>query len=97
MAFTYGQLGLLSEVQGNIDAALDWTICCVALFPQFPHPSTGPGPSQLAHLASQLGIETLAASWQRVTGDPLPEAVRRFVEESAEDIGDTAPDEPVSE
>ena len=43
MASSYGQLGLLAEVQGNINAALGWTVRCVALFEQFPHPATGPG------------------------------------------------------
>ncbi len=97
MALTYGQLGLLSEAKGNRNAALDWMIRSVALFPQFPHPATGPVSSHLARLASQLGIETLAASWQRVTGNPLPEAVRRFVEEAAESADEPASGGPGSE
>ncbi|MCP4664648.1 MAG: tetratricopeptide repeat protein [bacterium] len=97
MAFSYGTLGLLAAAQGNLHAALDWTIRCIALFPQFPHPATGPGPSHLARLAALLGIGTLAASWQRVTGEPLPEAVRRFVEEAAESAGEGASDEATSD
>ena len=81
MASSYGQLGLLAEVQGNINAALDWTVRCVALFEQFPHPATGPGPSHLARLTAQLGIAALEASWQKQTGSKLPEHVRSAVEQ----------------
>ncbi len=81
MAMTYGQLSLLAEAQDDAATALDWMVRCVALFPEFPHPSTGPGPFHLARLTAQLGMETLAAIWQRVTGVPLPDPVRRFVEE----------------
>lgn len=51
----------------------------MALFEEFPHPATGPGPTQLARLTALLGIDTLNRSWQRVTGQSLPPAVRDFI------------------
>ena len=79
MAITYGQLGLLAEARNRPSQALDWTIRCVALFPQFPHPSTGPGPQHLARLTRQLGIPALQNAWQQATGQPLPQQVHDYV------------------
>jgi len=80
MALTYGQLGLLAEVRESSVEALDWTVRAVALFSDFPHPSTGPGPRHLARLTATLGMRALEESWRRCTGEPLPEAVRAWVE-----------------
>ena len=55
----------------------------------FPHPSTGPGPGHLARLTRQLGIPALEACWQKVTGGPLPGAVREYVRSYRPDTGDT--------
>jgi hypothetical protein len=52
----------------------------VALFDEFPHPSTGSGPDYLARLARQLGIKELEARWRKVTGRRLPRAVRDYVD-----------------
>ncbi|MBV9479930.1 MAG: tetratricopeptide repeat protein [Acidobacteria bacterium] len=71
-ARSYGQLGLLAEARGDPTAALDWMVHCVALFPEFPHPATGPGPHHLARLIASLGMPALEASWQRCTGATLP-------------------------
>ncbi|HLJ98966.1 MAG TPA: tetratricopeptide repeat protein, partial [Streptosporangiaceae bacterium] len=79
-AATLGQLGLLAEMRGDDAAALDWTVRCLALFSEFPHPLTGPGPRHLARLTRQLGFGALEETWQRITGDPLPQAVRDYVE-----------------
>lgn len=76
MAMSFGQLGLLAEAGGHSEQAMEWTIRCVALFDEFPHPATGPGPTNLAQLTAFLGIDTLYRCWQRVTGQPLPHAVR---------------------
>ncbi len=54
---------------------------CVALFPEFPHPSTVPGPHNLALLTKELGMRALEATWQKVTGNPLPDPVRTWVAE----------------
>ncbi len=59
MAKTCGQLGLLAEDRHQPGQALDWTVRCVALFEQFPHPATGPGPQHLARLTRQLGMPSL--------------------------------------
>ena len=83
MALTFGQLGLLAEERGQIDHALEWVIRCVALFEDFPHPATGPGPAHLARLTARLGIPALEESWQTVTGEPLPQPVRDYLESSA--------------
>ena len=79
MALSCGQLGLLMEASGDRRAALDWVVRCVALFPEFPHPSTEPGPDHLARLTAKLGIAALEASWQRCAGGPLPDGVRVWV------------------
>ncbi|HZG06076.1 MAG TPA: hypothetical protein VE546_21275, partial [Streptomyces sp.] len=59
--------------------ALTWMVRCVALFDQFPHPATGPGPDHLRRLTHTLGVEALERTWQAVTGAPLPPAVRQYV------------------
>jgi tetratricopeptide (TPR) repeat protein len=79
MARSYGQLGLLAEAKGQDLEALQWTIRCVALFDEFPHRATGPGPRHLARLTAQLGIESLERCWQQVTDKPLPQPVHEFV------------------
>ena len=76
---TYGQLGLLAEDRQQPRQALEWMVTCVALFNQFPHPATGPGPFHLARLTSQLGMSVLEETWQQVTGRPLPQPVRDYV------------------
>ncbi|MCW2890547.1 MAG: hypothetical protein JWO75_36 [Actinomycetia bacterium] len=77
-ALTYGQLGLLAEARQQPRQALEWLVRCVALFPQFPHPATGPGPSLLARLTRQLGMPALEEAWRQATGQPLPQPVRDY-------------------
>jgi tetratricopeptide (TPR) repeat protein len=81
LAFSYGQLGLLAERQGTAREGLEWMVRCVTLFPDFPHPATGPGPHHLARLARDLGWPALEEAWRKVTGRELPANVRRWVEE----------------
>jgi hypothetical protein len=80
MAFTFGQLGLLAEARGQAGAAMEWTVRCVTVFDEFPHPLTGPGPYHMARLTARLGITALEEAWRKVTGNPLPQAVREYVE-----------------
>ncbi|MCX4671509.1 tetratricopeptide repeat protein [Streptomyces sp. NBC_01381] len=79
MAASYGQLGHLAEARGQHSAALEWTVQCVALFEEFPHPATGPGPHHLSRLSQELGIEALERAWQSITGKPLPLQVRQYI------------------
>jgi tetratricopeptide (TPR) repeat protein len=79
MALTLAQLGRLSDEQGQPGQALELAVRCVTLFDEFPHPSTGTGPLDLARLTAQLGIDALKASWRKVTGSPLPQAVRDHI------------------
>ncbi|MYV55432.1 tetratricopeptide repeat protein [Streptomyces sp. SID3212] len=79
MAVTFGQLGLLAEERGDAALALTWTVRCVSLFEEIPHPSTVPGPSHLTRFTRQLGMKSLEETWQAVTGHPLPAAVREYV------------------
>jgi tetratricopeptide (TPR) repeat protein len=79
MATSYSQLGLLAEAREDAMTALDWMVRCIALFPEFPHPATGPGPHHLVRLTATLGIPALEASWQRCTGKPLPDNIRSAV------------------
>jgi tetratricopeptide (TPR) repeat protein/tRNA A37 threonylcarbamoyladenosine biosynthesis protein TsaE len=80
MARTLIQLAILAEHRDRLRLALEWTVRCVALFSDFPHPATGPAPVYLAQLTAQLGIDALEQSWQQITGESLPEAIRRSVE-----------------
>ena len=79
MALSYAENSRLAGARGDFASALDWTIRCVALFTEFPHPMTNPGPDHLVRLTAHLGVPALEASWQRVTGEPLPENVRAWV------------------
>lgn len=81
LASTYGQLGLLSEQRGDNQAALDWFVRCIALFEEFPHPATGPGPRHLARLTVKLGVPALEASWRKCTDSNLPLAIRSGIEQ----------------
>jgi hypothetical protein len=72
MASSYGQLGLLAEQRGQPGEALAWTIRCVALFEEFPHPATGPGPEQLARLTRLLGRDDLERAGARSPGRRFP-------------------------
>jgi hypothetical protein len=84
MAPTLTQLGLLAVQQGDFRRALEWTVRCVTLFGEFPHPLTEPGPHNLAVLTAALGIGAVEETWRRVTGDPLPDNVREFVSRTGE-------------
>ncbi|MEV6002567.1 tetratricopeptide repeat protein, partial [Streptomyces griseomycini] len=79
MAITYGQLGLLAEARHQAREALAWVVQCVALFDQFPHPATGPAPAHLQRMTHTLGIAALEETWQNITGNDLPPAVRHHV------------------
>ncbi|MFJ7219387.1 tetratricopeptide repeat protein [Amycolatopsis sp. NPDC098790] len=82
MAMALGQLGLLAEQRGALREALQWIVRCVALFNEFPHPETGPGPKHLIRLTDRLGIRTLVEVWASVTGVTLPIEVKKFVQTS---------------
>ncbi len=75
LMLTYYQRGLLSEAQGKLAEALEWHVRCVALSAEVPHLRSGPAPGHLARLTYRLGVRSLYACWQRVTGHPLPAAV----------------------
>ena len=84
MALTLAQLGRLEAAQGHSSQALDLAVRCVALFSEFPHPLTGTGPDDLTRLTSYLGMKALETAWRSVTGTPLPDVVRRYVQEHQE-------------
>jgi len=88
MALTCAQLGLLYEDRAQAALALEWYIRGVSLFTEFPSPLTGTGPAALARLTGLLGIPALEDSWQRVTGQPLPDAIRNHLT-SGNQSGDT--------
>jgi tetratricopeptide (TPR) repeat protein len=91
MALTYGQLGLLAEARQQPRQALDWMVRCVTLFSQFPHPSTGSGPSHLTRLARQLGMPALEETWRQVTGHPVPRQVRDYITSNHDQPSPEAP------
>jgi tetratricopeptide (TPR) repeat protein len=75
---TASQLGMVAEERGDLRAALEWTIRCVAAFDQFPHPQTEYAQDRLVRLTAQLGVPVLESCWQGVTGAALPPGVREF-------------------
>jgi tetratricopeptide (TPR) repeat protein len=79
MANSYGQLGLLAEEQQNPAGALEWLVRCVTVFDEFPHPRIEPAQHHLARLTGELGLGALEDCWLRITGGPLPGAVRNYV------------------
>jgi tetratricopeptide (TPR) repeat protein len=85
LASSYCLMGLLAEAKHDENLALDWMVRCVALFDQFPHPATGPGPKHLARLTAKLGMSALQSSWQRQTGKTLPPQVQAAVEQMIEE------------
>ena len=92
MAVTYLALGILAEHRNDAPQALYWMVRAVALFPDFPHRMTRTAPEDLARLTAALGLPALEASWQRVTGEPLPAAVRAYVDRAlGEQAGPGAP------
>ena len=76
----YGQLGLLAEARGIPQTALEWTIRAISLFPDFPHPATGPAPHHLVRLTTTLGWNTLHTTWQHITGQPTPPNVTAYIQ-----------------
>jgi tetratricopeptide (TPR) repeat protein len=78
-AQAYISLSRLAEDRGQPREALEWTIRCVTLFEQFPDPLAGSGSEDLARLAVRLGIRALEASWEEITGAPLPQHVHDYV------------------
>ena len=79
-ALTYAQIGLLCEARGQAEDALEWCIRAVALFlPEFPSRQTGTAPRQLSQLTERLGQDVLAATWQRVTGQAVPDNVTQTI------------------
>ena len=79
MALTLVVRGLLAERLGQQRESMKWMVHGVTLFDEFPHPSTGTGPLDLARLTARLGMDTLEACWREVTGGPLPQTVRDYL------------------
>jgi hypothetical protein len=79
MADGYHQLGMVAQLRGRLDDAADWYTRSLAIKEE----------DHLARLTRQLGIPALEACWQRVTGGPLPGAVRDYVHAYRPDPGDT--------
>ncbi|PKV86344.1 tetratricopeptide repeat protein [Streptomyces sp. TLI_146] len=79
LALTCGTLGALAFEQNRPDSALEWMVRCVSQFEEIPHPETGNGPLLLQKLTELLGISALERTWQSVTANPLPAAVRQYV------------------
>ena len=76
---TSEMLGQLAEARGRVDQALEWTIRGVAAFAELPRSLTEPGRKHLALLAARLGLVAVEECWRKVTGDPLPTAVREYM------------------
>ena len=89
MALAYGNLAVLTlnrEPPRSLDwtdqqaaVILDWTIKSVALFEEVPHPAAEVGAARLAWICDRSGLPLLEDAWLRVTGQPLPRQVRRYL------------------
>jgi hypothetical protein len=66
---------------------------CVSFFDQIPHHATRPGPHNLRQLTRELGISILENTWHQITGVPLPEAVRTFVQIPDPTTNEAPPDD----
>ncbi|MEU6298946.1 tetratricopeptide repeat protein [Streptomyces erythrochromogenes] len=78
-ASSHGALGALAEKQGDLPAALEHVVRCVAQFDEFPSPGAGPGAEHLRRLTSVLGLAALSRTWTAVTGGELPASVHAYV------------------
>jgi tetratricopeptide (TPR) repeat protein len=87
LAKNLAQMAWLAEQRGQSLRALEQAIRSVSLFEQVPNPATGSAPAVLARLTGELGAGVLEACWREVTGEPLPQAVRDYVD-SATHSGD---------
>ena len=92
MAKTYAQLGLLADLKGSPEEALTWTVRCVSLFAEFPHPATGPGPHNLAVDSTRLGIEAVEKTWLAVNQQTLPDGVRAWLLAKMSEFEDMPPE-----
>ena len=70
---------LTIALEGRV-RALEQTIRSVSLFEQVPDPAAGTAAARLARLTAELGIGALETCWRAVTGNPLPQAVRDYVD-----------------
>jgi tetratricopeptide (TPR) repeat protein len=89
MAMSFAELGVLAGFRQQPHQALDWLVRSVALFDQFPHPSTGPAPSLMARFARQLGMPALEEAWLQVTGQPVPQPVRDYITSHHDEPGES--------
>jgi hypothetical protein len=55
---------------------MEWAVRSVAASGEFLEPLASSGQENLARLATQLGSDALESTWEIVTGNPLPQAVR---------------------
>jgi hypothetical protein len=88
MVINYIQFGRLAELEGQPRQVLVWMIRGVTVFNEFPHPQTKAASEYLARLTAMLGVETLETIWQEVTGSPLPQAVRDYINPNRPDAGE---------
>jgi hypothetical protein len=83
MAKSFALLSVLAEEQGQPRRALEQAIRAVSLFEDIAQLESSALLTQFVRLALQFGNGTLEESWQRVTGNPLPHAVREFIDSTA--------------
>jgi hypothetical protein len=93
MALTYAQLGLLASARDRFEEALDYAVRAHVLFDALSDRRAGDVTRDLARLTGQMGEAALEQSWQRVTGQPLPDPVRAGVAAILRDQDGQAPGE----
>jgi tetratricopeptide (TPR) repeat protein len=89
------QLGMLARARGDSAEALEQTVRALALAERFPQlRDRAPLGQVLSYAAKRLGIGAVEECWQRVTGDRLPDDVRRLAltEQPEQDPGPPAQD-----
>jgi tetratricopeptide (TPR) repeat protein len=92
MAPTFAQRGLLAEQRGQPRQALDQAIRSLWLFEQVSVPVQLA--QLLARLTAELGVGAVEECWRAVTGSPLPQAVRDYVDSTSHSRGARQQEEP---
>lgn len=80
VAETLAKLASLAHARGDAVNALERAVRCVALRDVVPNAIIDNGLRLLGDLVSELGVDIVSEQWQSTAGQPLPFAIRDFVE-----------------
>jgi tetratricopeptide (TPR) repeat protein len=80
VAVCHLQLGFTADARGHAAEALEHTVRALALARRFPQFANQQQPAEpvLSSVTRQLGIGAVTECWKRLTGEPLPDDVRKL-------------------